>query len=80
MSTLTERLHTASGWDHLTLVQEAADRIEHLERVLVQAREDMRQLKAMAGRGEYVWRHATDAIAAIDKALKEKAPTNPKAD
>ena len=44
MSDLVKRLRNANGWDFLSIVQEGADRIEHLERVLMQAREALESL------------------------------------
>lgn len=42
MSDLVKRLRTANGWELVTIVHEGADRIDHLERVLAQAREAMK--------------------------------------
>ena len=39
MSDLVDRLRKSNGWDLVSIVHEAADRIEQLERVLAQARE-----------------------------------------
>lgn len=60
MSDLVKRLRNANGWDFLSIAQEGADRIEHLERVLMQAREAMEVAENAARR---------EAIAAIDEAL-----------
>lgn len=82
MSKLTERLRQCPYMDEYpAIMDEAADHIEHLERVLVQAREALKdsdvrvyELCSTFSTPEpgATRKRTADAIAAIDEAMKEK--------